>query len=103
MHEYKAERFFIGLNNKFRSMWDAYEELKDTPHDITPVLENETFKNLKGLKINQDIDYDLVALESIFKKYDINHKVKNLDNFQLSNNLGTLAVGLGCSPLALGP
>ena len=69
MHEYKAERFFIGLNNKFRSMWDAYEELKDTPHDITPVLENETFKNLKGLKINQDIDYDLVALESIFKKY----------------------------------
>jgi len=70
MNKYQAERFFVANGEKYRNMWQAYEQLEGTPHNVQPIVENSTFENLKGLKINDNIDYETELLQKIFKEYD---------------------------------
>lgn len=66
---YEADRYFIANGKKFSNFWRAYEELQGTEHGIEPWFENNIFRNLKGLKVDLDRDYESEALKDIFQKF----------------------------------
>lgn len=69
MSSYQAERYYIAYGKKYRNIWQAYKILEGTEHNVEPVLENSTFKNLKGTKINLDYNYEQDLLNHIAWNY----------------------------------
>ena len=67
--QYKCNRYYIAFGKKFRNIWRAYDELVGTVHDIEPYVENTTFQNLQGLKIDPNRDYEVDLLKSLRSKF----------------------------------
>jgi hypothetical protein len=69
MPVYQNERFILANGKKFRNMWQAYEELYPTSHNIELIIENSVFTNLKGLTVNPEYDYASYTIKKVFEKY----------------------------------
>jgi hypothetical protein len=69
MNNFNVNRGFLANGKIFTNIWKAYDELYGTEHGVTPVIENDAFKNLKGTKINTDTDYLAETLKIIFQKF----------------------------------
>ena len=67
---YTSDRFWIANGKRFRNIWLAYEELYGTEHNVSPYLENSTFSNLQGTKIDMQHDYQKDLLHKIFETYE---------------------------------
>lgn len=68
--QYECNRFFIAFGKKYRNIWRAYDALVGTDYNVEPYLENDTYKNLQGLKIDLDRDYESDFLKSLFDRFD---------------------------------
>jgi len=66
---YSANRFFVAYGQKYRNLWRAYDALGTTEHDVEPYVENDTFKNLKGTKVDVDRDYESDCVQMLFDRY----------------------------------
>lgn len=68
--QYECNRFYIAFGKKYRNIWRAYDAFVGTNHNVEPYLENDTFSNLQGLKIDLDRDYESEFLKSLFQRFD---------------------------------
>lgn len=69
MSQYRANRYYVAMGEKFQNMWNAYDRLHGTNYDIQPILENDVFANIRGTKIREDVDYEKITLEKLFSEY----------------------------------
>ncbi len=67
--QYKCNRYYIAFGKKFRNIWRAYDELIGTVHDVEPYIENATFENLQGLRVDPHRDYEVDLLKDLRSRF----------------------------------